>query len=234
MFQSLIAGAIAGYGIAIPVGPVAVLIIELGVRRGLRLAAAAGLGAASADGLYALLAVLAGARIAALLGPVTPALQAVAVVVLFGIAIRGVYQALYHVRIGIPGNAELPTQPLRTYLRFLAITLLNPTTILYFAALILGRPELGETPAERAAFIAGAALASTSWQTAPGVPRRARPSAPVAEGAARDQPAGKCGRCRLCDRDPGRTDFLDQVARDPLLPAPLEERRAVEVDLEVH
>ena len=164
MFQSLIAGAIAGYGIAIPVGPVAVLIIELGVRRGLRLAAAAGLGAASADGLYALLAVLAGARIAALLGPVTPALQAGAVVVLFGIAIRGVYQALYHVRIGIPGNAELPTQPLRTYLRFLAITLLNPTTILYFAALILGRPELGETPGERAAFIAGAALASTSWQ----------------------------------------------------------------------
>ena len=64
MFQSLVAGAIAGYGIAIPVGPVAVLIIELGVRRGLRLAAAAGLGAATADGLYALLAVLAGAEAA--------------------------------------------------------------------------------------------------------------------------------------------------------------------------
>ena len=109
MLQSLIAGAIAGYGIAIPVGPVAVLIIELGVRRGLRLAAAAGLGAATADGLYALLAVLAGARIAELLGPVTPALQVVAVVVLFGIAIRGVYLALYHARIGIPSNAELPS-----------------------------------------------------------------------------------------------------------------------------
>jgi len=164
VLPSLIAGAIAGYGIAIPVGPVAVLIIELGVRRGLRLAAAAGLGAATADGLYALLAVLAGARIAELLGPVTPALQLAAVVVLFGIAIRGVYLALYHARIGVPGNAELPSQPGRTYLRFLTITLLNPTTILYFAALILGRPELGETPAERAAFIAGAALASTSWQ----------------------------------------------------------------------
>ena len=164
MLQSLVAGAIAGYGIALPVGPVAVLIIELGVRRGLRLAAAAGLGAATADGLYALLAVLAGARIAELLGPVTPALQLLAVVVLFGIAFRGVYLALYQARIGIPGNAELPTRPLRTYLRFLAITLLNPTTILYFTALILGRPALGETPAERAAFIAGAALASTSWQ----------------------------------------------------------------------
>ena len=85
------------------------LIIELGVRRGLRLAAAAGLGAATADGLYALLAVLAGARIAELLGPVTPALQLVAVVVLFGIAIRGVYLALYHARIGIPRDADLPS-----------------------------------------------------------------------------------------------------------------------------
>ena len=164
MPESFVAGAIAGYGIAIPVGPVAVLIIELGVRRGFRLAAPAGLGAATADGLYALLAVLAGASIAQILEPITPALQVIAVVVLTLIALRGFWLALYHARIAIPGNAELPVEPRRTYLRFLAITLLNPTTILYFAALILGRPELGSEPAERAAFIVGAALASTSWQ----------------------------------------------------------------------
>jgi len=164
VLDSFIAGAIAGYAIAIPVGPVAVLIIELGVRRGLPTAAAAGLGAATADGLYALLAVLAGASIAQLLEPITPALQVLAVVVLTLIAVRGFWLALYHARIGIPGNAELPAQPGRTYLRFLAITLLNPTTILYFAALILGRPQLGDGPAELAAFVVGAALASTSWQ----------------------------------------------------------------------
>jgi threonine/homoserine/homoserine lactone efflux protein len=164
MPESFVAGALAGYGIAIPVGPVAVLIIELGVRRGFRTAGAAGLGAATADGLYALLAVLAGASIAQLLAPITPALQLSAVVVLTLIALRGFWMALYHARIAIPGNAELPSEPGRTYLRFLAITLLNPTTILYFAALILGDPQLGDTPAERAAFIVGAALASTSWQ----------------------------------------------------------------------
>ena len=164
MLDAFVAGAIAGYGIAIPVGPVAVLIIELGVRRGLRLAAPAGLGAATADGLYALLAVVAGASLAQLLAPITPALQVIAAVVLTLIALRGFWLALYHARIGIPGNAELPAEPRRTYLRFLAITLLNPTTILYFAALILGRPELGSGPAERAAFIVGAAIASTSWQ----------------------------------------------------------------------
>jgi threonine/homoserine/homoserine lactone efflux protein len=162
--ESFIAGAIAGYGIAIPVGPVAVLIIELGVRRGLRTAVAAGLGAASADALYALLAVLAGASIAAILEPVAPLLKLFAVLVLATIALRGLYLALYHARIGIPGGAVLPAHAGRTYARFLVITLLNPTTILYFMALILGRPELGDGPAERGAFIAGAALASASWQ----------------------------------------------------------------------
>ncbi len=164
MPESFIAGVIAGYGIAIPVGPVAILIIELGVRRGLRTAVAAGLGAATADALYALLAVLAGASIAALLEPVAPALKVVAVVVLVMIAARGLYLALYHARIGIPRGAVLPARAGRTYARFLAITLLNPTTILYFGALILGRPELGDGPAERGAFILGAALASASWQ----------------------------------------------------------------------
>ena len=86
---------------------------------------------------------LAGARIAELLGPVTPALQAVAVIVLFGIAIRGVYLALFHARIGISSNAELPGQPLQTYLRFLAITLLNPTTILYFHQRLPWKAQLG-------------------------------------------------------------------------------------------
>ena len=164
MLESFVAGAIAGYGIAIPVGPVAVLIIDLGVRRGFQPAAAAGLGAASADSLYALLAVLAGATIATLLAPIEPLLQVAAVAVLVAIAIRGIYVALYHARNGAPAGGRLPDRPARTYLRFLAITLLNPTTMLYFAALILGRPELGESPAERALFIVGAALASTSWQ----------------------------------------------------------------------
>jgi len=162
--ESFLAGAVAGYGIAIPVGPVAVLIIDLGIRRGLRPAAAAGLGAATADGLYAFLAVVAGATIATVLGPVTPVLQVVAVIVLAAIGLRGIAAALRRSAADALPTVGLPSDAGRTYLRFLGITLLNPTTILYFAALILGRPELGDGPAERAAFVVGAALASTSWQ----------------------------------------------------------------------
>ncbi len=39
--NELLAGALAGYAIAIPVGAIAVLIVELGIRRGFAVGAAA-------------------------------------------------------------------------------------------------------------------------------------------------------------------------------------------------
>jgi hypothetical protein len=60
MIGALRAGFAAGYGIAIPVGAVAVLIVETGIRSGFRAAAAAGAGAAPADGIYAAIAAIFG------------------------------------------------------------------------------------------------------------------------------------------------------------------------------
>ena len=62
-------GVAAGYGIAIPVGAIAVLIIEMALRRGFRLGFMAGAGAAAADFLYAALAAVAGGTLAAALAP---------------------------------------------------------------------------------------------------------------------------------------------------------------------
>jgi arginine exporter protein ArgO len=52
----------------------------------------------------------------------------------------------------------------RTYAVFLGITLLNPLTVTYFAALILGLTATGAGLPEKAAFVAGAFVASLSWQ----------------------------------------------------------------------
>ena len=58
----------------------------------------------------------------------------------------------------------LPVPPEMTMF-FLAITLLNPMTVVYFAALSLGLPSVsGGDPAGRLAFIVGAFGASLSWQ----------------------------------------------------------------------
>ena len=51
------------------------------------------------------------------------------------------------------------------YLRFLALTSINPLTVAYFAALIAGLPAVASAPVEaKAVFVAAAGLASLSWQ----------------------------------------------------------------------
>ncbi len=164
MLASLLAGAAAGYAIAIPVGAIAILIVEIGIRRGFRAAVAAGAGTASADGLYATLAAVGGAALAGLIAPLAEPLRVVAVGALLGIGLRGMVLLLLGPR-GVSGAAVLPARPIHTYLRFLGLTLLNPATVIYFAALILAVPNLGRGPLERGAFVAGAFLSSLSWQT---------------------------------------------------------------------
>ena len=53
MTGALVAGLLAGYGVAVPVGAVAVLVVGLTARTSLRVGAAAALGVATADGVYA-------------------------------------------------------------------------------------------------------------------------------------------------------------------------------------
>ena len=63
--DAFMTGVAAGYGIAIPVGAIAILIMDVGIRRGFAPAFSAGAGAATADLLYVALAVLGGATLAA-------------------------------------------------------------------------------------------------------------------------------------------------------------------------
>ena len=181
MTEAFAAGVIAGYGVAVPVGAIAVLIVDASLRRGLRAGLAAGAGAATADGLYAGLAALAGAAIARLVAPIQTQLGWLSVAVLVVIAVRGLLMlrrelvgsaaapapeptidgaAIDATRIGSSGDSAR-----RTYARFLGLTIINPMTVVYFAALVLGLPSLGNEAAERAAFVIGAFAASLSWQS---------------------------------------------------------------------
>ncbi len=164
MPAAFVAGALAGYAIAIPVGAIAVLIVEIGIRRGFGIAAAAGAGTASADGLYAALAAAGGTALASLIEPFARPLKIIAIGALLGIGLRGFLLLLRGPR-QVTRDSHLSIGHLGTYLRFLALTLLNPATVIYFTALILGLSNLGHGPGERAAFVAGALLASLSWQT---------------------------------------------------------------------
>lgn len=164
---AFLAGVIAGYGIAIPVGAIAILIVETGLRRGFRAAFAAGAGAATADLVYALLAAFAGQSLARSFEPYAGGLRLVSAGVLIGLGGWGTWKALQAWR-GEPDPEQIARADrsvLRTYLRFSGLTLLNPLTVAYFAALILGGSGGLVTWGDRAAFVAGAALASLSWQS---------------------------------------------------------------------
>lgn len=178
MITTLLAGVAAGLGIAIPVGAISILIVETGLRRGFRLAVAAGAGAATVDGLYALIAAAFGAALASALAPWERPLRVVAVVALVAIALRGLMALRALARPatldgdsdGAPVRSDVEAaerggSAARTYGVFVAITVLNPVTVTYFAALILGLGSTGIGSAEKAAFVLGAFLASLAWQT---------------------------------------------------------------------
>ncbi|MGI5148859.1 LysE family transporter [Plantactinospora sp. CA-294935] len=167
MTDALVAGLLAGYGVAIPVGAIAILVIGLTARTSIRVGAAAALGVATADGLYAAVAVLGGAALAGLIEPIAEPLRWVAVGVLLLLAGTGAWGAVRH-RTD-PGRAARTDRslgtPLRAYGGLLALTLLNPMTILYFAALVLGRRAGTDwSGGAEAAFALAAFVASASWQ----------------------------------------------------------------------
>ncbi len=158
MAEAFLIGVVAGYAIAIPVGPIAVLILGIGMRDGLRAAMAAGAGTATADVLYASSAMLAGPALVAVISPVLLPARLLAAALLLAIA----YRQLRVVRVD--ETARAPAATARTYATVLALTLLNPATVIYFASLAVGLPVVSAEPGARALFVAGAGLASLSWQ----------------------------------------------------------------------
>ncbi|MEU5987254.1 LysE family transporter [Streptomyces sp. NPDC047434] len=168
MTGALVAGLVAGYGIAIPVGAVGAYLVAVTARTGWRTGAGAALGVATADGLYALVAVLGGSALVPLLTPVMTPLRWVSAVVLVTLASRAAWTALraYRIRDGATrDDGKDPLTPLRAYLTFLGITVLNPMTVIYFVALILATgPGAPTTPVDQTAFVLAAVTASASWQ----------------------------------------------------------------------
>jgi arginine exporter protein ArgO len=105
-----------------------------------------------------LVAVLGGAALAGVIAPIATPLRWIAVGVLLVLAASTAYRALRR-----PGDAEGGERPVTAgaaYIGILGLTLLNPATVIYFAALILGRGGTGGG----VWFVVGAFLASASWQ----------------------------------------------------------------------
>jgi arginine exporter protein ArgO len=169
MLEPLVAGLLAGWGVAIPLGAIGVMIVDLGMRGGFRPAAAAAAGVATADFLYAAVAAAAGAAAAGALAPHEHALRLLAAAVLAVIALLG-FAALRRRREESHAARQEPAVApgvVGTYARFAGLTSINPATVAYFAALIAGLPAIASSGADaKVVFVLAAGAASLSWQLA--------------------------------------------------------------------
>lgn len=163
MFEVVVSGLVTGWAIAIPIGAVGAFLVTLSARTSFGVGAAAALGMATVDGGYALLAVVAGAAVADALEPVAHVLQVASGIVLLVIAALTAIHAL-----GRTGGVREASamRPLTAYLLFVGVTAVNPTTVVYFAAVVLGNQDLTSGPTQGVVFVVAAFAASASWQLA--------------------------------------------------------------------
>jgi threonine/homoserine/homoserine lactone efflux protein len=163
VIAGLVAGLLAGYAVALPLGAIGSYLISLTARTSLRIGVAAALGVAVMDGLYALLAVLGGTAAATVLRPLAGPLRWTAVVALLLLAGR----ALTATRRPPGGSTEPPAhpRPAAVFGQFLALTAINPGTLISFVALVIDARLGSALPiGARALFVLGTFVASVSWQ----------------------------------------------------------------------
>ncbi|MEV7098980.1 LysE family transporter [Amycolatopsis sp. NPDC051045] len=166
MSGALLAGLVAGYGIAIPVGAVGTYLVALTARTSLGTGLAAALGVATADGVYALVAVLGGAAIAAVIAPFAGPLRLLSAAILVVLAAHGAVRAVRTHRAATVRPVR-PLAPGRAYVSLLGITLVNPATVVYFTALVVGDRAGTAVPVlDQGVFVLAAFAASASWQIA--------------------------------------------------------------------
>lgn len=163
--DAFLSGVVAGYGIAIPIGPIAIVILELGLRRGFWVAFSAGAGAASADLIYASIAAVAGTFLISILSPFASILRVVSAL---GLIVLGAW-LLYRGR-KLSGSEHKPrvtgSSCPQAYGMVLGLTLLNPVTVTYFTTLILGiGAGFSHSAIDAILFVSGAFLSSLSWQS---------------------------------------------------------------------
>ncbi|MFF3264050.1 LysE family transporter [Streptomyces sp. NPDC002932] len=166
MTAAAVAGLLAGYGLAMPVGAVAVLMVNMTAATSFRTGAAAALGAATADAGYAVAAVLGGSSLAVAVRPVLGPLRWAAFAILAVMAARVLRAAL---RRGPDAAADTtahpPVTPLRAYVTYLSLTALNPWPAIYFVTLVFGQQaQQRMSGAESVVYLAAITFASASWQ----------------------------------------------------------------------
>jgi arginine exporter protein ArgO len=166
MISYFFSGAVTGLAVAMPIGAVGSYLVGLAARERILTAVAAALGIASVDGGYAILAAAGGTGLQAMLSEVSGWLAYAAAITLVVVAVHTMRTAFRRYRGDIQTRAQLSRlTPGRAYFSLVALTAINPATVVTFAAVVVGRSSSeGASWLAVALFALGAFGASASWQ----------------------------------------------------------------------
>jgi len=152
--EALAQSFVLGLGIAMPVGPIGVLVIRRSLSEGRSIGIASGLGAASADGIYGLIATLGLGLVSSLLAGVQFYTRLIGGVFLLYLA-----WTIYRAKPSQQAAKVSGSSWWGAYLSTLALTLSNPATILFFFGVVAGLGVRGSAWA----IVPGFFLGSASW-----------------------------------------------------------------------
>jgi len=162
MSPAFVLGVLAGLSVAMPVGPVGVLLLRSGLVDGVRVAVAAACGIATVDVLYAVVAVAVGTPVSRVVGEHAALVRGVSAAVLVAIGVVGLVAAT---RRSAPDPGQGRTMSAtRTYGRFVALTAVNPLTAVTFTTIAVGLAVQVDGAGSVTAFVVGVGLASLAWQ----------------------------------------------------------------------
>ncbi|WP_115787721.1 LysE family transporter [Arthrobacter silvisoli] len=162
IWLSAAAGAVAGLGVAMPLGAIAALLLREGLVNGFRVAAAAAAGVATADLLYCAMATATGALFARTIQDHRGAFLTASGVLIVAIGALQLRRGLKERTGGDPQVERIPAG--LAYLRFVALTGLNPMTLIYFIALGGAVDSRGSSWVGPVVFVASVGLTSLAWQ----------------------------------------------------------------------
>ena len=157
-------GLVVGLALVVPLGAIGVLLIQEGANLGWARGVPAAAAVASVDLLYCVIAVLGGAALSPVISGWEPWPRVLGGSILVAIAVWNLIRARQSNADGGFDALRTRARPAQRYAVFFGLTAINPATVVYFAATVMGLSELMGTAASMTIFVAGVAMASFVWQ----------------------------------------------------------------------
>ncbi|MEY4639470.1 MAG: hypothetical protein RLY13_468 [Actinomycetota bacterium] len=161
-----IAGALAGLALAIPLGPMAILLISTTLKYGRGIGLFGALAMASVDFSYAALVFAFGNAVIGLLTDWVLPLRILGSAILVYVAVKIFLDARKSSNIENPDLTNAPASRGKTYAKFFGLTVLNPATAFYFFGITPSVAALSQSTGSLsiATFAIGVFIGSVIWQ----------------------------------------------------------------------